>query len=86
MKWSHNYVRPSFGSQSRQKPAVSQLPIMWVSFRILTLGQLGGTRYHGTVDGTQCTFLWDQSHCASKVLQHTVFSEDPGSVKHCDPT
>lgn len=75
-------------SQSRQKPAASQAPsppCVWVSINILTLGQLGGTRHHSAVDGTQGTFLRDQSHCPSKVLQHTMFSEDPGSTKHCDP-
>lgn len=50
----------------------------------LTLSQLAGTCDHRTVDWTQRTFLWDQSYRPSKVLQHTMISEDPWSIKDCN--
>lgn len=54
------------------------------SAEMLTLSQLAGISYHRAIDWTQCTILRDQSHGPSTVLKNTMFTEEPGPMKHCN--
>lgn len=49
---------------------------------MLTLSQLAGISYHRAIDRTQCTILRDQSYDPSTVLKHTMFTQEPRSMKH----